>query len=248
LPSIPAPPYPKAPLTEAVIQVTVAPDATETDLQAVVDRLTKSYPNTARQASFDVEVNSTGGGVTLRQQPHGFRLSTHDQANIALVSPNGVATVCLAPYPGWEALRDRARANWSEWRRVLGGRQLTRIGIRYVNRIDVPVTAGETSPSRYLAFRPLVPEISGKRPLTGYMQQVTLPTESEPWSATITSAVVTPPPLVNHISFLLDIDLFCFNSLPNSEDSLWDFIERARPIKNGIFERCITDESRKLFA
>ena len=218
--------------------------------QDVVKRLSKFYSHSANLASFEVQIDGTGGTAKLAQQPNGFRLNTDDQAEVALIFPNGLATARLAPYPGWEALRDRALANWTEWRRASPARQPTRIGVRYVNRIDVPIEgeAGKISLSKYLEFRPLVPNISGQRPFAGYMQQVTLPTDTPPWSATITSAVVAPPPLLNHISLLLDIDLFRTAEIPANEDELWKLVDGVRGLKNRIFESCITDEARKLFA
>jgi uncharacterized protein (TIGR04255 family) len=250
LTDVPKPPYPKAPITEAVIQLNVAVDVSEAVQQDVVKRPSKFYPHTANLASFEVQIDGTGGTAKLAQQPNGFRLNTEDQADVALIFPNGLATARLAPYPGWDAFRDRARANWTEWRRASNARQPNRIGVRYVNRLDIPIEgdAGKIGIAKYLEFRPQVPNISGQRPFAGYMQQVTLPTDTPPWSATITSAVVTPPPLLNHISLLLDIDLFRAAEIPANEDELWAIADAARPLKNRIFESCITAEARKLFA
>jgi uncharacterized protein (TIGR04255 family) len=228
----------------------VAADVSEAVQQVVVKQLSKFYTRSANLASFEVQIDGTGGTAKLAQQPNGFRLNTDDQTDVALIFPNGLATARLAPYPGWGAFRDRARANWTEWRRASPARQVTRIGVRYVNRIDIPIEGegGKISLPKYLEFRPLVPNISGQRPFAGYMQQVTLPTDSPPWSATITSAVVNPPPLLKHISLLLDIDLFRTAEIPANEDDLWKVTDSVRPLKNRIFESCITDEARKLFA
>lgn len=226
----------------------MAANVPEAIQQDVVKRLSKFYTHNAHLASFEVQIDGTGGTAKLAQQPNGFRLNTDDQADVALIFPNGLATARLTPYPGWEAFRDRARANWIEWRRASGVRQPTRIGVRYVNRIDVPIEGGQIGLAKYLEFRPLVPDITGQRPFTGYMQQVTVPTDNPPWSATITSAVVTPPPLLNHVSLLLDIDLFRTTDIPADDGALWKIVDDARPLKNRIFESCITNETRKLFA
>jgi uncharacterized protein (TIGR04255 family) len=55
------------------------------------------------------------------------------------------------------------------------------------------------------------------------------------------------PPLLNHVSLLLDIDVFCTEQIPSNEAELWRMIDHAGPIKNRVFEQCITNESRKLF-
>ncbi len=247
---VPSAPYLRAPLTEAVIQFDVPANTGVIAQQDVVNRLSKYYPHSANLASFEVLIDGTGGTAKLAQQSIGFRLSTDDQADIALVFPNGLATARLAPYQGWESLRDRARANWTEWRRATSLRQVSRIGVRYVNRLDVPIEGegGSISLARFLEFRPQVPSIGGERPFAGYLQQVTLPTGSALWSVTITSALVTPPPLLKHVSLLLDIDLFRTAEIPGNEDEFWTITDCARSLKNRIFESCITDEARKLFS
>ena len=85
---------------------------------------------------------------------------------------------------------------------------LTRLGIRYLNRIDVRLDGEPVLDlDLYLNFRPHIPKI-GKGPISGYMLQATLPTDNDLWSASITSTIVSPPPLINHVSLLLDIDIF----------------------------------------
>ena len=80
------------------------------------------------------------------------------------------------------------------------------------------------------------------------MVQATMPTDTSPWSASIASTIVTPPPLLNHVSLMLDIDIFCTEQIPGNEAERMAHVDGARPIKNRVFERCVTDESRKLFA
>jgi uncharacterized protein (TIGR04255 family) len=53
---------------------------------------------------------------------------------------------------------------------------------------------------------------------------------------------------LNNISLLLDIDLFRTSEIPGNEDDLWRVVDSARPLKNRIFEACITNETRALFA
>lgn len=242
------PPYPKAPITEGVIHLRVAGVATADEQQKVVHRLTKHYPHSNPLQEFSLRIDTTGGEVAVDQKPQGFRLNTNDQTDVVLVFPDGIAAARLAPYQGWEYLRDRARVAHEEWRRSTAHRAVTRIGIRYLNRIDIPLNGvSQVDLATYLAFRPQIPEI-GIGPIVGYMVQATLATDTPLWSASIASTIVTPPPLLNHVSLMLDIDVFRTEQIPGNEAELWRTIDDARLIKNRVFERCITDESRKLFA
>ena len=248
LTQIPKPPYPKAPITEGVIHLRVAGAATADEQQKVVRRLTKKYPHSNPLQEFSLRIDTTGGEVAVDQKPQGFRLNTADQTDVVLVFPDGIAAARLAPYQGWEKLREHAKAAHEEWRRSTAHRPVSRIGIRYLNRIDIPLKGvSKVDLATYLAFRPQIPGISNG-PMAGYMVQATLPTDTPPWNTSIVSTIVTPPPLLNHVSLMLDIDVFRTEQIPGNEAELWRMIDDARPIKNRVFEKCITDESRKLFA
>ena len=246
--AVPKPPYPKAPITEGVIHLSVAGAATPEDLQKLVKRFAKDYPQQEALAAINVTINTTGGAAIVEQHPQGYRVKSTDQADIMLVFPDGVAAARLAPYPGWEHLRARARTAWAEWRRNVTYSALKRIGIRYINRIDVPIKQAEILDiETYLRFAPRVPDFS-KQPLNGFMVQATRPTDLEHWSVSITSTIMSPAPLINHASMVLDIDVFRTEQIPGRDADLWDCIDTVRPLKNAIFEACITDEARKLFA
>ena len=248
MPAVPKPPYPKAPISEGVIHLAVAGMATPDELQKLVKRFVKDYPQQETLAAFNVTLDTTGGPATVEQQQQGYRLISTEQADIMLVFPNGIAAARLAPYPGWEHLRERAHVAWTEWRKNVSYSALKRIGIRYINRIDVPIKRTEVLDiETYLTFTPRLPNFS-KQPLTGFMVQATKPTELEHWNVSITSTIMSPPPLIDHASMVLDIDVFRTNKIPGRDADLWPCIDAVRQLKNDIFEACITDQARKLFA
>jgi uncharacterized protein (TIGR04255 family) len=245
--TIPTPPYPKPPIIESVIHLAVVGNAALDELQKLARRFAKDYPQQQTLTNIDVTLNTTGGPATVQQRPTGFRVLSVDQADLVLLFPDGVATARLAPYPGWEHLRDRARTAWGVWRRNIGGGALKRIGVRYINRVDVPIKEAQALETEtYLRVGPRIPDFS-KHALTGYVVQATRPTELEHWSVSVTSSIVSPAPLINRVSLLLDIDIFRIEQIPGREAELWECIEQVRPLKNAIFEACITDDARRLF-
>jgi uncharacterized protein (TIGR04255 family) len=245
--AVPKPPYPKAPIIEAVIHISAAAAASPDELQKLVKRFAQNYPHEETLSSVNVAINTTGGAMTVQQQTQGYRVRSADQADIVLIFADGVAASRLSPYPGWEHLREHAHAAWSEWRRILKQSVSKRIGIRYINRIDVPIKAEGIEIDDYLRFSARIPDFS-RRPLNGFMLQATKPTDVEHWSVTITSYVASPPPLIDHASLVLDIDVFRTEQITSRDADLWDCIDAVRPLKNAIFEACVTDNARKLFA
>jgi uncharacterized protein (TIGR04255 family) len=218
------------------------------ELETVVRRLKKCYPHAAPLQAFSVKIDATGGNVGVEQQSQqGFQLSSDEQTDVVIIMPTGVATSRLATYPSWPVLRERAEFVWQTWLKSTPRLPIARLGIRTINRIDVPLDQSVISLETFLNFYPQVPDISPAA-MVEYMMQVTVPTSVEHWTATITSTPVKPPALLDHMSLLLDIDIFRTEKIPSKGSDLWAVIDDARAIKNDIFERCITDETRRLIS
>lgn len=240
--------YRRPPITEAIIEVRIAAQVGDREQQKVVERMKRHYAHSQPMQAINLSIDATGGQVSLQQYMQGNRLSSEDQTDVALVLPQGIATARLAPYLGWPALFDRAKAAWNTWRDETPHHPVSRIGARYINRIDIPVDGRPVIEIEdYLTLFPRIPAGSVK-PMLGYMMEIAGPVASPCWFATIRSTRVMPPPVPNHICVLLDIDVFRTEEIPLRDDCLWDLINTARDIKNGIFESCITDHSRGLFA
>jgi uncharacterized protein (TIGR04255 family) len=239
--------YARPPITEAMLDVRFATEMGEKKLQTIVKRLKKSYPNSQPLQTFNINIDTSGGRVGLQQEVHGFRLANDDQTDVVVVMPNGITVARLAPYPGWPSLLERFEAVWEITHKAVLHDQVARLGVRTINRIDIPL---EQRPAimlqNYLNFFPQVPPISTAA-MVGFLMQVTKPTVVPVWTATITSTLIGPPPIINHLSLLLDIDLFRTEGIPYRGDELLLAFDQIRSVKNEIFEQCITDESRRLF-
>lgn len=240
--------YSHAPITEAVIELRMHSEVDRKEQETVVRRLKKNYPHEEQIVAVTANVNAlpTGGAVTVGEQPQGFRLTSNDQTDVVIISPLGVVSARLAPYPGWDAFCNQAVAVWKVWKRSTEHRSVARVGVRYVNRIDIPRGGRERIRLEdYLTFYPQAPEI-GALPMDSYLVQITLPTHNPLWTASITSTGM-PSPLLEHMSLLLDIDVFRTQEIPIKDEDLWAVIGEARDIKNTIFQRCITPQSEELF-
>lgn len=237
------------PITEAVIQVSVSHEMAIKDMEKIGNLLLKFYPHKVIITDLDIHITPqpTGGeSVAVNSQPKGLRLHSDDQVDRAIISQNSLTVARLAPYQGWDALHEQFVTAWKSWKKVAKTKPISRIGVRYVNRIDIPLeNEKKIELEDYLTFYPKVPEL-GNSPMAEYLIQVTQPINNL-WSATIASTVL-PSPLINYISLLLDIDVFRTKSIPLKDEELWTMIAEARSIKNTVFESCITQMTRELFS
>lgn len=244
--------YACPPITEAIIEIRLDNTIDQKNLRKIANRLKKNhYPNLQQVDNIDlnIEQNPEGVGVKINPQPQltNYRLTSDDQADIVVISPKSLAIGRLAPYLGWDSFYDRVNSVLKIWRSIVKTQSICRVGVRYINRIDIPLDeSGKIENEDYLNFYPkdcIFLEI----PMNNYLIQITKATSNPLWFATITSTQ-HPPALIRTISLLLDIDVFRTQEIPLNDDDLRSIIAEARELKNEIFMQCITRKAEELFS
>jgi uncharacterized protein (TIGR04255 family) len=238
-------PYKRAPVTEAVIELRFAEPIDQETVEEAARRARRDYtfedPDKGIEVHFDVAAQK----AQFQQVWFGVKLSSSDRADVSIFRTTAFVCSRLAPYLGWEAFQPRAARDWDVLKKTFGSAKLARIGVRYINRIDVPL--GSNLPLRvedYLNVWPHSPEDG--EPMTGYAMQIVRPLGVDGCWLILNSAIV-PSPLIGFASFVLDLDVYRELDLPSRDDEVWALIERMRRHKNRVFESCVTDQARTLF-
>lgn len=244
-------PYKRPPITEAVIEIRFAEPLDPADIGKVSSALGSQYPNRRDIQNFGLQVSPPPPGTRSRPAPQvrvdeqsGQRRTTDDVAQLVLLWPSSFVVAQLAPYPGWDGFFERFARDWRIVKRAIGYRRIVRVGVRYINRIDVPASEAVILETDYLAFYPTTPDSLG--PFAAYGLQAQFPLTKIGCNLRINSASV-PSPLLGHISLVLDIDIGRETEVPQSDDEIFAFLTLIRTEKNAVFESCITERSRELF-
>jgi uncharacterized protein (TIGR04255 family) len=238
--------YSKPPILEAVIQVMLAEPLPNDDLNAVSEKFVRHYPGLQIFRTVEFPDMVQGDTVTPKLDKLQYRRATTDQRQMLVLTNSYVTVSQLAPYDGWQALVQRFARDWGIWRAQCGMRKLARIGMRYINRIDVPqdLLPDLIEDGTYLTLKLEVP--SGFGATRGYAiagQFDSLEAKCE----VILNAGVDRSPVPNHIAYTLDIDLVRQQDVPQRSDEILALLEVMRREKNRLFEISITDRARKLF-
>lgn len=233
--------YSKAPITEAVIELRFSEDLSFEDIQKRIDKFKKLYPQESRTVAFTGEMSERGFSGT--QEPIGIRLSTGDELQVLVINKNNFTVSQLAPYVGWDNFFARFIRDLDLFLDKFGNKNFVRIGMRYINRVDVPLE--RVTVSDYLRVYPEIPDL-GKVTAKSFALQSTQDLGDGQFGVTLQTANVDSP-VPGAISFLLDIDLFTNNEVPRRRDRLVEVMHSMREIKNQVFEASITDKSRELF-
>lgn len=236
--------YRKSPIIESVVEFRFAEELTDAKLRKLNEKFRKKFPDIREQKEFEVHLNIDDSTVEKKEKTVTYHADEDQQWLIGL---DYKRLICShkAPYGGFEDFFAHISYAYEAMSKVAARRKLERVGMRYINRIDLPVVKGQdVAFEKYLNLKINIPEFI--KSVTGYEMVFTfnLP---EIVSACRVSSSVRDNVLINHASFFIDIDIFKEHDFPANEFEVLDYISGLQSIKNELFESFITDPARDMF-
>ena len=240
------PAYQNAPIREAVIDLQVQFETPPSlhQLRQLQEHLPEEYceGTEKREAHGRLEAGETVS-AQVSQVVLGYVFRRQDKRFVFQALKNRAVLSHLAPYTSWTTFSQEARTLWNIYRTHLRPQKIIRVGVRYINRIDLPGPQVELK--QYFCIFPQLPqEVSS--PLSEVFLRVCVRDFNLESHLLLTQALLDPETKDN-ISMLLDIDIFRMENIPQDEEALWALLEKFRQRKNQVFEACITDRTRELF-
>lgn len=244
-----AQPYKRPPITEAVIEVRFAEPIEFGDVAKVSADFKALYQHEeiVKNLSVQLDISAQHKNIPPAQitnQQAGYRLTSLDQTKILLLMPLTFAISQLAPYPGWVEFFSRFVRNWQMWKKAVAYRKISRIGVRYINRIDIPVSGPVIEEEDFIEVYPHLPDVLG--PMRAYGVQTQLPILEIGCNLTLNSSLIQSP-LLGHVSIVLDQDIAKEVEVPQNDEAMYKLLNEIRVKKNSVFEACMTDRARELF-
>lgn len=242
------PSYARPPIIEAVIGITFSQPIKESALATSDRRFSKHYPAHQGNELTNLLVNRFVGADSRpvnsvhEQSVIGHRRMSSAMDEVAVLMPDSLTVSQLAPYRGWEAFVARFKRDMAMYKRPGTAREISRIGMRYINRVDIAASGNVVEHEQYLNLYPRVPPELGL--IVGYNMQTAFHLENIGCNATLNTAPV-PSPTLGHASFILDIDVYKASNLPMNDAGVISLLGQMRVEKNRIFEACITQQARK---
>ena len=192
-----------------------------------------------RQSQFQVKVEREKPilAEVLAEGTLGRRYERDDGSEVVQLRRNGLTYSILKNYPGWDVLKEATRNAWHDFLVASGSVNVSRLAVRYINQIAIPLGADYDD---YLTTGPRVPK-SVPPIVTSFIQRVLVPFEQDSATAIITQTLELPAPAV------LDIDVFTECSLAGSSADIWMRLDKLRDIADRIFFSSLTQEVIKSY-
>ncbi len=236
-----------APIVEAIIDLRVNNPSSfgVTDFLSLKEDLQKEYPIVEDRRLVEV-----GGKIEGKQIEQtiidkgitGYFFKTSDSKNVAQFRIDGFTFSRLSPYSEWETVLSEAKRLWGLYSSKCLPELITRIAVRYINRLDLPLPIEDFAD--YLTAPPLVPD-SLPQGMSQFLTRVVI--HDADIMANIVQTMKSSPK-TEHIGVILDIDVFNLKEETGFEESsIWPEFEKLREFKNRIFFGSITEKTARLY-
>jgi uncharacterized protein (TIGR04255 family) len=174
-------------------------------------------------------------------QPLGWRYRAPEA--IAQFRIDGFTFSKLEPYTTWDAVFAEASRLWQRYVEIAAPLEVSRIAVRYINRLKLP---GPATLGRYLEAPPVLPKPIPQA-VREFLTRVVVVDEARRASAILVQALeASLDPAV--VPVLLDIDAFREGALSPQDGDIPVYFEQLRQLKNDIFFASITEETVEMYA
>ncbi|MFC1573243.1 TIGR04255 family protein [Candidatus Eisenbacteria bacterium] len=237
----------KAPITEAIIDFRAQlPDTFRVqEFEPLQDVLVEAYPITEKQKLYEGGFRLSGEQLSQTTQDkgvHGFIFKNEEQGRVAQFRRNGFTFNKLKPYTDWKDVFAEAWRLWLEYAAIAKPLTVTRVAVRYVNRITVPRTFAFPE---YFTDPPTLPD-DLPQTFSDYFKRVVINDAERGLLVNVIQAIERQQDS-DTVVFLLDIDAYAQEEHEPGSSELEPRFQQLRVLKNQVFFGCITDKTAEMF-
>lgn len=236
--------YSRPPLIEAAIEIRLGADLGEDELQRYAARFERLSWRSETMLEIQFEI---GKSDPPKQTPVGKKFTNAEATTIVQAQKRALSLSRLPPYDSWEGFVDDFMTQWRPFRKLARKVPLDRIGVRYINRFDLPGADTGVLIGDYLNFHVVQPTFISQE-TSGYSAYVGTAVEGHNLRVNLQSQLA-PSPIIGHVSIFLDIDLYRESvDVPQDDADILTLFAEMRAVRTRIFEACITDKARALIS
>ncbi len=228
----------EAPIAEAVIQIgaKARTDWTESVIREKLKANLPDYPQQSSHREITTELKLQDGQAPTQETKdmgwHGVRLRSEDGKHNVHSTRDGFLFSRLAPYPRWEEFSSEAFRLWEIHQRLAEPSDVLRLGLRFVNKIVVPVEG--------LVLRKVLPgSPEAPRglniPFSNFFHHDTLAVPGDKYAINLIRTIQRAPEPSPNVSLILDIDVFTTHAFEVESAEIQKRFTEMRWLKNKTF-------------
>jgi uncharacterized protein (TIGR04255 family) len=232
----------QAPIVEGLLDLRVIrnPDTTIATLDSISEIIASDYPEKKsrqqpRQFAIRVDPGQAPAVDAIDVPPDGFTYTSKTKRYVFQSQLDGFTLSRLPPYETWQELRNEARNLWSVYTQKSTPLKITRIGVRYINNLMIPLPVSDM----HEFLRVPIGLASGlPRLFTQFFSVV-----QSPWPSYEAQSIVqvrSANQIEDKLPITLDIEVYRHADIQPNNEQVWKIFDELRDIKNRIFFESLT--------
>ncbi|MDD5037957.1 MAG: TIGR04255 family protein [Dehalococcoidales bacterium] len=234
-----------APIQEALIdlRVRLSSGFDPKSFINVSEQLSAEYPkNEPRRLIAGILGVKEGKLITPEDKGvQGYFFKSEDEKNIVQFRMDGFTFSRLHPYTKWETVLLEAKRLWEIYHSVASPELITRIAVRYINRLDIELPIKDFG--EYLTAPPTIPA-SLPQEISQFLNRMVIHEGDKTINLVQAMEPITEK---KKIGIILDIDVFKIQESGFDIEDIWSEFEQLRGIKNRVFFESITEKTARLY-
>ncbi len=243
-------PLKTTPIAEALLELRFEPTEAVTmeQIEAFATAVAAHFPikQPIYEQSFAFKIGPPSASQSVTNiQPVGLDLRNTAKNRVLLPRIERFTASYLPPYVSWPALLEDLKTYYDIYRANVQHGPLLRLGMRYINRVEVTLVDGRVDLDEYLKTGPRLPTEYGlEDAVAGYDSTVVMPIQTADQLCRARIHYQLPDPLDAKVQpMILDIDVFYAITGPLEWDAIAQRFEIMRQARNAIFFGTFTDKA-----
>jgi uncharacterized protein (TIGR04255 family) len=209
------------------------------------ERIQAEFPAKEQRNVLEVQFEARPGDDVKQNVKGGIarmRFLRSDGSALVQVGPNMLSISHLRPYRDWPTFRDIIDRVLEHYRAVADPEQITKVGLRYINRLEIPEASFQIED--YLTAVPVVPDPVPQE-FGPFSMQVLIPLRDIDAGMLIRTGSIEP--VGGKTALLLDMDVITRPGAALDFGGLGDWMDKAHTAIEATFEACLGPRARELF-
>ena len=241
-------PLRRPPIVEALVDLQASVPGDHKIFKALADALKDEFPIEQQLRDFEAKIEIKDGKVVQQRLDDatfgGIRVENVDQTIYVQFRPNGFTLNNLKVYMGGGQFIDKAMTLWVMLVEHAKPEFVSRVALRYINRLELPLTQGDEF-TRYLTSSPELPE-GAPQQVSQFLSRIVGHDAQRQASAVVIQQLKEQQP-GKSIVVTVDVDVFRAGHFPVDSTALREVLGSLRMLKNETFFSLLTDETVSLY-
>lgn len=199
----------------------------------VFSAVLKDYPVLEPLSRLRLQQTGRAGELVPTEQMQTMRYKSKSGKKLIQLSRDHMTVNELPKYPGWGVMKKDIKKSWTSISNIVEPESITRIGLRYINRIDR--TVSEEKASQWLKANEYVPE-SVLNSLPGFLSRVEVRTGINSRVIVTVGEIMMDEIPGQGLPIVLDIDAIMEKNLKADVNILAKEIEKLHEVVWDIFK------------